>query len=72
MKDTGNRQETTAAEIVLDAYLDMQRDGGRLTSQDICDNLRETLPMTPKEVTEYMLAHGYRLVREDDRLVWTE
>lgn len=57
--------------MVLDAYLNDDTDMGRFTSQDICDNLRETITLTPDEVTQYMATHGYSLDRKDDRLVWT-
>ena len=56
--------------MVLDAYLQDETDSGRFTSQDICDNVRETVSLTPDEVTLYMAAHGYSLHRRDDRLVW--
>ena len=59
-------------EIVLDAYFDEETDNGRFTSQDICDNLRETLSLTPDEVTRDMIARGYSLVRQYDTLVWTK
>lgn len=55
---------------VLDIYFKDRTDSGRFTSQDICDNLRETVALTPDEVTEYMMGRGYVLVRYDDRLVW--
>ena len=54
---------------VLDAYL-QEADSGRFTSQDICDNLQQTITLTPDTVTEHMLEKGYRLERRDDRLVW--
>lgn len=57
-------------EMVLDAYFDETTDSGRFTSQDVCDNLRETMELTPGEVTEYMVKRGYTLQRQDDRLVW--
>ena len=57
-------------EMVLDAYFDETTDSGRFTSQDVCDNLRETIELTPGEVTEYMVKRGYTLQRQDDRLVW--
>lgn len=57
-------------EMVLEAYLRDETDIGRFTSQDICDNVRETVSLTPDEVTAYMIAHGYSLDRRDDRLVW--
>ena len=56
--------------MVLDAYLRGETDMGRFTSQDICDNLRETISLTPDEVTAYMATHAYSLDRRDDRLVW--
>lgn len=58
--------------IVLDAYFDDEQDIRRFTSQDICDNLRETISLTPDDVTNYMLAKGYSLERQFDRLVWTK
>ena len=57
-------------EMVLDAYFDETTDSGRFTSQDVCDNIRETIELTPGEVTEYMVKRGYTLQRQDDRLVW--
>ena len=57
-------------EMVLDAYFDETTDSGRFPSQDVCDNLRETMELTPGEVTEYMVKRGYTLQRQDDRLVW--
>lgn len=58
---------------VLDAYVDLASgDSGRFTSQDICDNLRETVSLTPDEVTAYMISRGYVLSRRDDRLVWVD
>ena len=56
--------------MVLDAYLNDDTDMGRFTSQDICDNLRDTASFTPDEVTEFLMAQGYVLQRDDDRLVW--
>lgn len=55
--------------IVLDAFLNDDTDMGRFTSQDICNNLRETISLTPNEVTAYMVEHGYSLERVDNRLV---
>ena len=55
---------------VLDFYFKENTDSGRFTSQDICDNLRDTVALTPDEVTQYMLSRGYVLDRDDDRLVW--
>lgn len=56
--------------MVLDAYFNDETDSGRFTSQDICDNLRETMAFTPGDVTTYMASRGYTLERRDDRLVW--
>ena len=64
-------EENDIKTVVLDAYFDDERDGGRFTSQDICDNLRETIELTPGEVTEYMIKRGYTLQRRDDHLVWS-
>lgn len=58
--------------MVLDAYLDEGTDVNRFTSQDICDNLRDTISLTPSEVTDYMIEHGYSLTRQLDSLVWTK
>ena len=73
-KESGERFRPFGAEdakaAVLGAYFDDNTDSGRFTSQDICDNLRETLQLTPDEVTGYMLARGYSLERQFDRLVW--
>ena len=55
---------------VLSVYFHDRKDSGRFTSQDICDNLRETASFTPDEVTEYLMEHGCVLQRDDDRLVW--
>lgn len=65
-------QEISVAECVLDAYFLRQEDSGRWTSQDICDNVRDTIALTPDEVTQYMLNHRYHLERQDDRLVWVK
>lgn len=55
---------------LLDAYLQDGEEMGSWSSQDIVDNLRETVTLTVDEVTTYMLDRGYRPVREDGRLVW--
>lgn len=57
---------------VLAVYFKDRKDSGRFTSQDICDNLRDTVSLTPDEVTEWMMGKGYVLVRDDDRLVWVQ
>jgi len=54
---------------VLKAYL-QSTDSGRWTSQDICDDLSNTITLRPDEVTAYMLEQGHTLQRRDDRLVW--
>lgn len=59
-------------EMVLDAYMDEEQDSGRFTSQDICDNLRETISLSIDEVSGYLMKHGYSLERSDDRLVWVK
>lgn len=56
-------------EKILDQYLQVG-DAGRWTSQDICDNLRDMISLTPDEVTEYLTKKGMRMERVDDRLVW--
>lgn len=63
-------EENDIKTVALDAWLDDETDMGRFTSQDICDNVRETVSLTPDEVTEYMVSHGYSLERQFDRLVW--
>lgn len=63
-------EENDIKTVVLDAYFDDERYGGHFTSQDICDNLRETIELTPGEVTEYMIKRGHTLQRQDDHLVW--
>lgn len=62
--------ESDVTKMVLDAYFDETTDSGRFTSQDVCDNLRETLSLTPYEVTAYLAEHGWSLERQFDRLVW--
>ena len=61
--------EQNIKENILEQYL-QAGDAGRWTSQDICDNLRETISLTPDEVTEYLTKKGMRMKRVDDRLVW--
>ena len=56
---------------VLDAYFYRHDDSGRFTSQDVCDNVREMITLTPDEVTAYMSTRGWLPIRDDDRLVWT-
>jgi hypothetical protein len=57
---------------VLNVYFQDRKDMGRFTSQDICDNVRDMVSLTPDEVTEYLMQRGYILQRQDDRLVWTK
>jgi hypothetical protein len=57
---------------VLNVYFQDRKDMGRFTSQDICDNVRDMVSLTPDEVTEYLMQRGYVLQRQDDRLVWTK
>ena len=57
---------------VLNVYFQERKDMGRFTSQDICDNVRDMVSLTPDEVTEYLMQRGYILQRQDDRLVWTK
>lgn len=61
--------EQNIKEKILDQYLQVG-DAGRWTSQDICDNLRDMISLTPDEVTEYLTKKGMRMERVDDRLVW--
>ena len=61
--------EKNIKESILNQYLQVG-DAGRWTSQDICDSLRETISLTPDEVTEYMMKRGMKMKRVDDRLVW--
>ena len=56
----------------LDAYFKDAPDSGRWTSQEICDNVRDTIHLSVGEVNRYMKEHGYVLRRDDDRLVWTK
>lgn len=60
---------TKTEATVLKAYI-QSADSGRFTSQDICDDLRNIISLSPDAVTEYMLAEGHHLERRDDRLVW--
>lgn len=60
---------TKTEKTVLRAYI-QSTDSGRFTSQDICDDLRNIISLSPDAVTEHMLAEGHHLERRDDRLVW--
>lgn len=61
--------EQNIKEKILEQYLQVG-DAGRWTSQDICDNLRDMISLTPDEVTEFLNKKGMRMERVDDRLVW--
>ena len=61
--------EQNIKEKILNQYLQVG-DAGRWTSQDICDNLRDMISLTPDEVTEYLTKKGLKMKRLDDRLVW--
>lgn len=61
--------EQNIKEKILEQYLQVG-DAGRWTSQDICDNLRDMISLTPDEVTEYLTKKGLKMKRLDDRLVW--
>ena len=61
--------EKNIKENILEQYLQVA-DAGRWTSQDICDNLRDMISLTPDEVTEYLTKKGMKMKRLDDRLVW--
>lgn len=56
---------------VLDAFL-QDTDSGRFTSQDIADQLTDTISLSPNAITRYMLEKGWSLRRVDDRLVWVK
>ena len=56
----------------LDAYFADCDDSGRWSSRDICDNMREMVSLSISEVTGYMKEHGYRMQRDDDRIVWVK
>lgn len=69
MKKDKNNNGRDVKDVVLKTYIDGCT-VWTMTSQDICDNLRDTISLSPDEVTQWMVARGYGLVREDDRLVW--
>jgi hypothetical protein len=66
------KQDPASYIEVMDAYFKDSDDSGRWTSQEIHENLMETLRIPIIFINEYMRTHGYHLVREDDRLVWTK
>ena len=71
-KKSKKKEDVSVTECILDAYFLHNHDSGRWTSQDICDNLRDMADLEPAAVTKYMMAHEYRLERDDDRLVWVK
>lgn len=58
------------ADAALDAFFRGNTESGRWTSTDIVRNLADTVKVSKSQVYKYMTRHGYRLMREDDRLVW--
>lgn len=62
---------TKEERVVLDAFL-QETDSGRFTSQDMADQLRDTISLSPNDITRYMLEKGWSLRRVDDRLVWVK
>lgn len=71
IQDRGARPVADSeAEAALDAFFSSNTDSGRWTSKDIARNLADTVRVSTAQVYKYMSSHGYRLVREDDRLVW--
>ncbi|MCH3994148.1 MAG: hypothetical protein LKE54_03685 [Prevotella sp.] len=72
MPEDGEKIERREAEYVtvLNDYFAHNKDSGRWTSQDIVDNLRDTIDLKIEQVFRYMKDHGYHLERDDDRMVW--
>lgn len=64
--------EPTDKWLYLDAYFGAAADSGRWTTQDIIDNLSDTVDLTKETVNRYMQEHGYLPVRVDERLVWVK
>lgn len=62
---------TKEEKAVLDAFL-QDSDSRRFTSQDIADTLRETIDVSVRDITLYMLERKWNLKRVDDRLVWVK
>lgn len=62
---------TKEERTVLAAFL-QDTDSGRFTSQDIADQLTDTISLSPNAITRYMLEKGWSLRRVDDRLVWVK
>jgi len=71
-RSSDNKTASEVLEAVLDAYFYRLDETQRVpqTSQEICDNLRGTIGASVTDVTKYMMRKGYKLVRQDDRLVW--
>ena len=68
---TTETEKKDAKLLVLDAYLQGEEAAAKpFTSIDVCDNLRDTIPLEPQEVTEYLLDHGWLPKREGDGIVW--
>lgn len=57
-------------EALLDAYFSRYQPAAPFTSQEVCDNLRETAALEPEVVTAYLWQRGFQTNVEDDRLVW--
>lgn len=68
-KDHG---EPFGYKAVLDAYFQADEDSGRWTSEEIHENVMDTMRIPINTINKYMADNGYHLVREDDRLVWTK
>lgn len=63
-------EENSYKAKMLDAYLLSRTDHVRLSSQDICDNLRDMVSLTPDEVTEYLTERGCKVEYDEERMVW--
>lgn len=70
--DNENQPIATRSEVdeALDAFFEDNDESGRWTSEEIVYTLRETVKLTVSQVFNYMSSRGYKLQREDDRLVW--
>ncbi len=77
MKETKmneNEKEVDIVKTVLDAYFSTRCPNGSMlnsvvddkTTQDIIDDLQETLSVTDEEVVKYMVLHGYMLTNAAD------
>ena len=74
-----NENEVDIVKTVLDAYFSTRNPNGTMlnsvvddkTTQDIIDDLQETLAVTDEDVVKYMVLHGYMLTNaEDGTPVW--